>query len=488
MSRRELIVILGLGILILVVYLPSFPGEFHFDDFSLMLENPEVAAPHFSYGLFLQEYGGRPLTLWAFHWNHRLFGPNPWTYHAFSLILHFIAASLLFLWVRREADDVKWAFLAAAVFALHPLQTQPVNYIWSRSVLMMFCFGMASLLLVRRHAWLSLVCFQLAIWSRTDAVVFLIPLIVSHRRFWKAPVLLAVLNLGAFTYFMSQYRPAEIGWTHPHVLSYWLSQTVAFWKYLGMMVLPLGLSIDHDFAVRVPWQPVIAVIGLLVLAYVLWRNRSRYRLEVQAACWVALALAPAALLPNSDPFNESRAYPALAGFAVIAGSVLVRGFKRLPTISTVGAVVLLLALIPATASRNNLWRSDLSVWQDAAQKNPHKARVLYNLAAAWARNGNVVQAERSFGAALALDPSDDLAHAGLGYCAEVQGNWALSVERYRQAVSLNARNRYAGEGLRRVSRHVEAAREGNGYNRSVEAGSTDSADYADHADHGRLLK
>ncbi len=479
MSRREGIFVLGLGVLVLLAYLPSFPGEFHFDDFALMLENPHVTAPHFSYRLFLQEYGGRPLTLWTFHWNYRLSGADPWSYHAFSLILHFIAAGLLLVWLNRQIFNEEAAILGAAIFALHPLQTQAVNYIWSRSVLLMFCFGMASLLLAGRKPErgrlrsvapaLSLVCFQLAVWSRADGLIFLVPLMlvdgvprrlsdaVSALYRHRGPVLVALINLGAFALFMSEANPREIGWTHPHVLGYWWSQTVAFWKYAGAMLWPAGLSVDHDFSVTGLWPSLLALLGLVVLAVGLWKVRVRHPLIVYGTLWICLALAPAALLPNSDPFNESRAYPALAGFAVVVAGVFQSVSKRLPRLPVWAAgVLLVLAMLPATAGRNHVWRTDLALWQDAAGKSPEKARVQYNLGAAWARAGDIVRAEQSFTTALALEPGDDLTHAALGYCAEARQDWAVALERYQRAVSLNSRNSYADEGRRRVLKQVEA--------------------------------
>ena len=90
----------------------------------------------------------------------------------------------------------------------------------------------------------------------------------------------------------------------------------------------------------------------------------------------------------------------------------------------------------------------------------------YNLGAAWARAGDLVEAEASFSRALALDPRDDLTQAALGYCAEAKREWALALERYQRAVSLNSRNRYADEGRRRVLRQVASgASRNNGYNR-----------------------
>jgi hypothetical protein len=61
----SIVLILAAGL----VYSNSFPGTFHFDDFPLLLENPRIVGPTFSYSSFLEQYAGRPLTMWTFHWN-----------------------------------------------------------------------------------------------------------------------------------------------------------------------------------------------------------------------------------------------------------------------------------------------------------------------------------------------------------------------------------------------------------------------------------
>jgi len=197
----------GLVALILVIYVNSFPGAFHFDDYALMLDNSKVTGVSFPPGAFLENYGGRPLTLWTFYWNHRWFEENSLGYHATSVGLHILAACLLFALIRRELD-LRWpAFAGALLFGLHPLQTQAVNYIWSRSALLMVCSGLGALLLVRRHPWWALVLLQLAVWSRTDGVVFVVPMILLNQKFWKAPLVLTLVNVAVFAYFLVVYRP-----------------------------------------------------------------------------------------------------------------------------------------------------------------------------------------------------------------------------------------------------------------------------------------
>ena len=451
MRWRDAIFVAGLVVSILLVYANSFPGEFHFDDYSLMLDNSKVTGVSFPPEAFLENYGGRPLTLWTFHWNYRWFEQNSLGYHATNVGLHVLASCLLFALISRELGRRWPAFLAVLVFGLHPLQTQAVNYIWSRSALLMFCFGLAALLLARRHSWWALVMLQLAVWSRTDGVVFLAPMIFLNRRFWKAPVVLAVVNAGVFAYFLAVYRPLEVGWTHPSVWRYWSTEAVVLWKYLGLVVWPASLTVDHDVLAPGVAKILLAVVGLALVAVLLWRTWKTHPAIAIGGAWFFLALAPAALIPNSDPLNESRAYPAVAGIALALAAVMSSRWAK-----PVAALVLvsLLALTPVTFARNQLWKDDIALWSDAVQKSPEKARAHYNLGVAWAREGRVEQAEQAFRRGLALDPEDDWSAAGLGYCAEFKQNLGQAERHYRQAVSLNTRNEYAQEGLARVQNRM----------------------------------
>ena len=196
-----------------IAYWNSFPGAFHYDDYPLMLQNPYVTEA-FPLTAFLDHYGGRPLTLWTMHQIYQLFGADAGRYHLLSVVLHALSSTLLFSLTLRLFGRLELSFIAALLFALHPLQSQTVNYIWSQSVLLMSCFSLTAMLLARRLPWAGLVFFQLAIWSRADALAvtpFLIGLNPSRWRLWTAG---ALINLAALVYSMVRYSPAELAWNH----------------------------------------------------------------------------------------------------------------------------------------------------------------------------------------------------------------------------------------------------------------------------------
>ncbi len=434
-----------------LAYWNSFPGAFHYDDYPLLLENTYVTEA-FPVTAFLEHYGGRPLTLWTMHQIYHLFGADAASYHLLSVILHALASALLFGLTLRLFGRLELSFIAALLFALHPLQSQTINYIWSQSVLLMSCFSLAAMILARGHPWTGMLLFQLAIWSRADALAitpFLIGLNFSRWRLWTTG---ALINFAALVYSMVSYSPAEVAWNHEDAVGYWISQPAVFWKSLGLMFWPLSLNLDHDIGLADRETVILAaaaLVGFCALAY--WSRRRR-SVEVLGFFWILAAYAPSWIIPNSDLFSESRLYLPFAGFSLAMASILVgRGDLKSWAWRFWGATLLLTLLtVPLTLARNEVWQNDVRLWEDAAAKSPNKTRVHYNLGAALARGGALDRAEASFSRALQLNPKDDFAYAGLAYCAERRGDLVKARGLYREALRMNPENDYAREALERL--------------------------------------
>ncbi|MFQ5737449.1 MAG: tetratricopeptide repeat protein [Acidobacteriota bacterium] len=437
------------------VYLNSFPGAFHFDDFALLLENPDVTDPHFRLASFLDQYGGRPLTLWTFHWNYRWAGSDPLPYHWIQLALHCLAAMAVYGFTTLLTDNRRVSMTTALLFALHPLQTQPVNYIWSRSMLLMAIFGLTAMILIRRRPWMALICFQLAIWSRTEAVVLLLLLLMLDPKRWKGVAVVATVNVGGFIFGLLRGNPLEVGWNHPDVGGYYIAQPSALLKYVKLMFWPSGLHVDHDF--QQPHWPLVllGISALLGAVFLVWTLRHRAPMPALGLLWLMTPFIPSWLIPNSDLFNESRAYLALGGFAFLVSWVVwnTGPVHRFQPFRMGLAAFLMVAMIPTSLARNAIWKDDLALWRDAARKSPSKARVRYNLGAALVRRGQTRPAEIEFRKAHHLNPRDDLSYAALGYCAERGRRWEQARELYGWALKLNPSNRYARDALLRIDFH-----------------------------------
>lgn len=190
MAKHRIFAFLGL-MLLLATCLWTFRGSlwnpFHFDD-ALFLQSPQVADPGDPWYL-LRPAQSRQLTYLTFYWNYRLGSTSPFGYHLVNLFLHLANVLAFFCFVRlllrhkAEASEPwmqHWLPLAAAgIFALHPVQTEAVNYVYQRSTLLAALFtllSMNSFLQARnprhRRLWLyaSGVFFLLAVASKEVAV------------------------------------------------------------------------------------------------------------------------------------------------------------------------------------------------------------------------------------------------------------------------------------------------------------------------------
>ncbi len=444
----------ALALLCLLAWLAygnSFPGAFHFDDFELMLENPWVSGRSFDFNLFLNHYGGRPLTLWTFHLNYNWGGTDPAGYHVVNLMLHLLAACLLFQTAVSYGLEPDVSLLGAAIFMVHPLQTQAVNYIWSRSLLLMSVWILISLLTVRRNSPIGLGAFQLAIWSRAEALVLAPVLLAQKRRHGLFVAALVLLNLAGLWWGIHQEKPPEFGLNYSGAAAYWWAQPWTLLRYVSWFLWPSGLSIDHDSSevgsLGIVLPAIIFLTSVLVFRFFDSRSGPGGGLLVSLA---ALVLLPSALLANPDILNESRPYLAMAALSLVAAAVLLRLAGKKPVRKAIVGLAIVLPLILLTRVRNETWRSDVALWEDAVEKAPGKSRAHYNLGVALAKAEQPGRARGAFQQASRLNPFDDLSYAGLGFCAELQGRKDLAHSYYQQAVELAPSNDYAQEALARI--------------------------------------
>ena len=184
----------------LVAWANSFRGPFIFDDLPAIVENATIrtlalpialAPPHSG-----QPAGGRPLVNFSFALNWALGGTDVRGYHALNLAIHVLAALTLFGVVRRTlrsrplaakfaADATPLAFAVAALWTLHPLQTESVTYISQRAESLAGLFLLLTLYASIRGVdsrtparWHALAVITCLLGMATKEVMYAAPLLV----------------------------------------------------------------------------------------------------------------------------------------------------------------------------------------------------------------------------------------------------------------------------------------------------------------------
>src|SRR5246500_3206450 len=180
-SRRPFIFALVLAAVTIFAYRPAWNGGFLWDDDVYITNNELLTAPNglrriwFSLDAPSQYF---PLVYTTFRIEHALWGLNPFGYHCVNLLLHI--ANALLVWRLLARLKVPGAWLAGAIFALHPVQVESVAWITERKNVLMGLFFLLTLLAWivfvderTRRPWifycLALVCYVLAVSAKATA-------------------------------------------------------------------------------------------------------------------------------------------------------------------------------------------------------------------------------------------------------------------------------------------------------------------------------
>jgi len=469
----------------------ALSNPFHFDD-ALFLQTVQVSKPSGPFFL-LQPTQSRQLTYLTFYWSYRLSGTNPFGYHLTNLLLHlanvlgvYLFASVLLTQAPDAPAGRVWPWIplvAAALFAVHPIQSEVVNYAYQRSTLLAAFFSLLSMnayLLCRwaRRPWIfravSVAAFVLAFASKESALVLpglWVAYVWVHTddwhsfrarlsASWRAWVPLAAamaLGLTWFLFNLDRGGDRTIGLPMTgESLRYFLNQVQVFATYLRMLVLPTGLSADHDFQAAPLLSPYSLLCMALLAAILLGVHRLR-RVS-PTPCFLAgsflILLAPtSSFVPSADLLFEHRLYlpmipasvlMAWSGVMLVVGRAVSRQLRQAIWIPSMVLVVAACALL--FRHRTWIWGDNVRLWEDAASKAPWNVRAHYNLGVSLI-GADAEKARAAFLEAAELRPGDAAALYNLGWLAQKAGRLGPALEYYRKALDADPRHWQAHQNL-----------------------------------------
>ncbi|MCC7262153.1 MAG: tetratricopeptide repeat protein [Candidatus Latescibacteria bacterium] len=458
-----------LALLVLVlpalVYLNSLGNAFHYDDTHAIVDNPHLRTlanlPAFFVdpGLFSAnpEYAMyRPLLLCTFALNYALSGYAVWSYHLFSLGLHLWAVWLVFRIGGILLGERTWAGMAALVFGVHPINSEAVNYISSRSEMLAgACFLWALLLFLQRRGegWVG-GAFLAGLLSKSTAMVLPAVLALHQvifpgrplRREKRLYAVLSVLSLG-YLVVVRRFLSKAVGAPVRSYSEQGWSQVKAVIFYLKLLCWPSGLNVDHQFQVSDSlFDPYAAsaLALLLSLGFLAWYHRRRHPLPCFLLGMGLIALAPASVVPLNVLVNEHRLYLSSAAFALALGYGAAQLARRgwAGVVGWVGVLVVVV-LSAVTVARNRVWQDELSLWRDAVSKAPDMARPRFLLAEALAAAGDLAAATRTMEEGLKRDPNFLVGYLRIGQWQAQLNQPAAVVAAYQRGLAVPALGRSA---------------------------------------------
>jgi len=479
---------IGILVLALAAFGSSLWSPFFFDDYALA-NDPAVTKPGGLLELLSPERT-RPLTYLTFWANCQVGGFEPFGFHLVNLILFGLTVWLAGDVFRKVASE-RAAWIALAVFALHPLQAEPVAYVFARATLLTAAFCLLSWRSwLDGKRWPAVGWFAAALLAKEEAAA--LPLFLAgyewfrqgRREGWRkllGPLAAMLVLVGVFAarllyatrVIAGSGAGLELGEITPW--TYLLTQGRAIWLYLRLFVAPYGQSFDRDFRLStgldaemvLAWGALLALLG-----GALWLSR-----KWKPAWWLAGALvllAPtSSFAPLADLTAERRMFLPMLSLALFAGAGIERIAGRRAV--AVGAV---LAIVLAALSwrRTQVFASEDTLWRDAAASSPEKIRPKLQLARALEASGTEALPERealleqarrlapddaevlgevgvfrlqtseparaaeAFQQAIALDPDDAQLRANLGTALVMLGRVNEGEQRYREALRIDACN------------------------------------------------
>ncbi|HZM03712.1 MAG TPA: tetratricopeptide repeat protein [Candidatus Saccharimonadales bacterium] len=489
--------------LVAVAYFRALGCGFIWDDDQYVTENPALRTlaglRHiwFTPSATPQYY---PLVHTSFWLEYHLWGLAPLGYHLVNVLLHGLAAWLFYKTLLRLR--VPGAWLAAAIFALHPVMVESVAWVTERKNVLSAVFYFASALAYFRFnppeeakipgkpqwKWhgLALLFFAAALLSKTVTCSLPATLLVVY--WWKrgkvrwpdARPLLPFFAIGAclglVTAWMERHHVGAEGadWTLS-VAQRFLIAGRALWFYAGKLVWPARLTFIYprwDVDAGQWWQWLFPAAALAALA-ALWFMRHRVgRGPLAAALVFAGTLGPALGFINLYPMRYSFVADHFQYLAAIGLITLFAGWAvRWPR----WGVALLLATLGAlTWLQTGMYRDAETLWRTTLVRNPNaliarsklgvillqQGRVeeaaaqfravlqaqpgsvdpLCNLGMILFQNGKTGEAEACFQKALEIAPNYDMAHNGIGSVLLRQGHVDEAMDHFQRAVDLNPLN------------------------------------------------
>jgi tetratricopeptide (TPR) repeat protein len=468
---RAVILAVVLAAVTIFAYRPAWHGGFLWDDDAYIINNELLTAADgwqriwFSLDSPSQYF---PLTYSTFRIEHALWGLNTTGYHWVNLLLH--VGNALLVWALLARLRLPGSWLAAAIFALHPVQVESVAWITERkNVLMGFFFLLTLLAWIAsvdertRHPrllyCLALVLYVLALSAKATActlpaALFLIlwlqkEPITIRRLIQIVPFLLLGLGMGFLAVWWERYHQGTTHAVFPFLtpIERLLVASRAVWFYLSKIFWPSNLTFIYPRwnispANLLDYIWLLAGIAACVAIYFLRRYFGR-SVEVAAAFFVA-TLSPMLGFIMLFTFRytfvaDHYQYLACIGPIALAsaGIVSLSGKFAQYRAVIVSAALLVVACLGTLTWRQAATYSDIeTLWRSTLAKNPECWMAHTNLGLVLLQKGQIDDGIAHYRSALQMQPDSWDAEYNLGTALLAKGQPDEAILHCERAVGM----------------------------------------------------
>lgn len=445
-------------------------GFINFDDPLFISENPRIAAGlgwkslawAFSANFFhytpTAEYW-EPLVLITRLTDTSLHGMNPAGHHLTSLLLHMVNAVLLYAAIFLLTGQRWPAFAVAALFAVHPLNVEPVAWLAARKDLVCGTFVLLTLIAyavyVKRQSrgsyQLLIATYGLAAMTKPMAVS--VPLLLlllddyplERAESWrkrileKAPlfaisipvVLLALHSQKSW----GAIQPVELAPPFQRLMN----AVINYALYLRQMTWPARLSIVYPADKTAdPMEFLGSAAVLAIVSICAIKMRKRRPCLLAGWMWFLVSLAPVAGFVPIGGSRISDRYMYLPMIGILFAVVwLLKAAKRNARILTALAAAVLAVLVCLSRAQSRVWENSAAVFTHAQRFYPDSLMINLQLALGLEDQQRYQEAIETYGRVLRIDGTDARAWFGIGRCLHRLGRPGEAIRCTRKATALD---------------------------------------------------
>jgi tetratricopeptide (TPR) repeat protein len=471
---------IALFVLTVATYIPSMLNGFIWDDPQYVVDNPTLKSAEGLWSIWTDPWATPqyyPMVHSTFWVEAQIWGTqNAAGFHVDNILLHALAVVLL--WRLLASFEIPCAWLAAAIFAVHPVMVESVSWVTERKNVLSIVFYLMAFRAYRKSGgfgqaersqhsprywyFASLGLFLLALWSKT--VTCSLPAAILLVLWWKRgritwadikpliPMFAIGLLLSAFTGHLERThvgaRGPDFNWS---IIDRGLIAGHAICFYALKLVWPHPLIFMYpkwDLHAPGGSQFIYPAIAFIVPITLLLLRRLIGRGPLAAVLFFIGTLTPALGFVNVYPMRYSFVadhFQYLASIGLI--TLFAAAFAKLKRRLQFTPALSLVPLIWLTVRQQLIYKDQETLWNNTIAQNPACWMAHINLAGVYQRAGRLDEAMNQSELALKTAPNEADTQYDMGVAMAFRKNWEQAEQRFRNAVQIDPQCSYAWSDL-----------------------------------------
>ncbi|HOG18093.1 MAG TPA: tetratricopeptide repeat protein [Syntrophales bacterium] len=417
-----------------------------------------------------------PLTWLSLMLDYEFHGFQAGGYHRTNVLLHLASVLLLFFVLTRMTGALWKSAFVAALFALHPLQVEPVAWVSQRKDMLSTFFAVLTLYLYCRYAerpgairYLYVVFFYI-LGLMSKPMIVTLPFAMLLLDYWplrrfpggktcerqgaedgvagsgrfparslpdllyeKVPLIILACLASALVFFTERSVGALSSFAAVPLDARIANALVSYVSYVQKMIWPSGLAFFYPHPVVIPpWKWVPSLFALAAITFLAVRTRRQRPYLFTGWLWYLGTLLPVIGVIQVGPhaMADRYAYIPMIGLSLAVawgGADLAARVRAGRAVAAAAALIALASLSAAAWIQTATWRDSYSLFGHALQVTENNYIAHNNLGLAYYHDGRFEEAVREYRAAIAINPNHAFIYNNLGAAL-------IHVEKYEEAV------------------------------------------------------